>query len=537
MGFVGLGKREAVVQEPSGAVRSVWAGSMPGTAWLEKDQTIVVCLALTACFIHFLFNNGYGYFRDELYYAACGQHLAWGYVDQAPLIAVIARLTRAMFGDSLRALRFFPALASGAKIFLTGWIVHELGGRRYAQILAGTAVLVCPIYLTMDNFLSMNAFEPVFWMLCAAISLRIVRTGERRLWLLFGLVAGFGILNKHSTLIFGFAFFLSLLVTRQRRLLRDPWIWTGALIAFAIFLPNLIWEYNNHWPTLEILRNVDRIKNEHVSWLEFIMQQAFLVHPLGAPICLAGLWYFLGSREGGAYHFLGWTYVFLLLEMLILRGRIYYLAPIYPMLFAAGAVVIESWIGDLGRNWIKAAILVPLLLGGLVAAPLALPILPLDAAVAYANFWDVKKVRVEKEPSGKLPQLYADMIGWQQQVQVVAGVFSSLSEKDQSKVAILASNFGEAGAVDYFGAAYGLPHAISGHNNYFLWGPQEYTGEVVIAVGLPMKALTSLFGRIELAATINNEYAIPEENNLPVYICRQPKMTFREAWPRLKFYG
>lgn len=537
MGFTGLGKRATVVQEQSGAVRPVWAGSLVRGAWLEKDQTIVVCFALTACLIHFLFNGGYGFFRDELYYAACGQHLAWGYIDQAPLIAVMARLTRALFGDSLRALRFFPALASGAKIFLAGWIVHELGGRRYAQVLAGTAMLVCPIYLTMDNFLSMNAFEPVFWMLCAVISLRIVRTGQTRLWLLFGLVAGIGILNKHSMLMFGFAFFLALLATRQRHLLRDRWIWTGALIAFAIFLPNLLWEYTNHWPTLEILRNVDRIKNEHVTWVEFIVQQAFLVHPLGAPICLAGLWYFLGSREGGAYRYLGWTYVFLLLQFLILRGRIYYLAPAYPMLFAAGGVVIERWIGNLGRNWIKAAILAPLVLGGMVAAPLALPILPLDAAVSYANFWDVKDVRVEKEPSGKLPQLYADMMGWQQQVQVVAGVFGSLPAQDQSKAAILAGNFGEAGAVDYFGAAYGLPHAISGHNNYYLWGPQEYTGEVVIAVGIPMETLTPLFGRIELAATIGNEYAVPNENNLPVYICRQPKMTLQQAWPRLKFYG
>jgi len=234
---------------------------------------------------------------------------------------------------------------------------------------------------------------------------------------------------------------------------------------------------------------------------------------------------------------LGWTYLFLLLELLILRGRIYYLAPIYPMLFAAGAVAVESWIGFTGRAWVKAAILAPLVLGGMVAAPLALPILPLEAAVAYANYWDVKSIRVEKEPSGKLPQLFADMMGWQQQAQVVAAVFHALPAGDQTKVAILAANFGQAGAIDYFGPALGLPHAISGHNNYYLWGPQDYTGEVVIVVGLPMDALTPLFGDIQRVATIDNQYAIPEENDLPVYVCRHPKMTLREAWPRLKFYG
>jgi len=531
MDFLHLERREAVVQEETGALESVRAVSLDRGRWLETDEAVTVLFAVAACLVHLLWNGRYGYFRDELYYAACGQHLAWGYVDHAPLIALIARLSRWLFGDSLHALRFFPALSSGAKILIAGWIVRELGGRRYAQILAATAMLVCPIYLAMDNFLSMNAFEPVFWMLCVAIALRIIRTGNGRLWLLFGLMAGIGILNKHSMLFFGLAFFLSLIVTRQRMLLRTPWIWLGAFIAFLIFLPNLLWEAGNHWPTIEILRNVDRIKNAHVTWLEFIAQQAFLVHPLAAPICIAGLWFFLRSRQGEEFRFLGWTYLFLLGEFLIFRGRIYYLAPIYPMLFAAGAVAIEAWIGNFGRNWIKAAVLAPLVVGGLVAAPLALPILPLDTAADYANFWDVDRVQVEKEPSGKLPQMYADMMGWPQQAEVVAGVFHSLSPDDQSRVAILAKNYGQAGAIDYFGPSLGLPHAISGHNNYYLWGPRQYTGEVVIAVGIPLEDLKPLFGQIELAATINYEYAIPEENNLPVYICRKPKMTLQQARP------
>jgi 4-amino-4-deoxy-L-arabinose transferase-like glycosyltransferase len=563
-------KPGTLVREQPGALESSRAGGSVWSLWLEKDLTVAVCFALAACVIHFLFNGGYGYFRDELYYAACGQHLAWGYVDHAPLVAVIARLSRTLFGDSLRALRFFPALSSGAKILLTGWIVRELGGRRFAQVLAGTAMLLCPIYLTMDNFLSMNAFEPVLWMLCVAIALRIIRTGQQWLWLLFGLVAGIGILNKHSTLLFGFGFFIALLVTRQRRLLQNAWIWTGALIALALFLPNLLWEIENHWPTPEILRNVDQYKNAHVSWLGFIGQQALLIHPLATPMCLAGLWYFLGSREGREYRFLGWTYLFILLQLLIFRGRIYYLAPAYPMFFAAGAVAIESWIeariraplvypesrsretlpvnrkesslnGSERRhsnwNWKKTVILAPLAVGGLVAAPLAIPILPLDAAAAYANFWDVNRVRVEIQPSGKLPQLFADMMGWQQQVDVVARVFHSLPSDDQPKAAILARNYGQAGAIEYFGPSHGLPRPISGHNNYYLWGPQHYTGEVVISVGIPIEKLRPLFNRIELAATIQNEYAIPEENNVPVYICREPKMTLQKAWPRLKFYG
>lgn len=537
MSLIPFMRREVLAREDAGALGVARADNWIHRMWIESDLAIAAGFAISACLIHVLLDGRYGYFRDELYYAACGQHLAWGYVDQAPLIALVARLSRALFGDSLYALRFFPALAAGAKILLTGWIVRELGGNRYAQLLAATAMLVCPIFLTMDSFLSMNAFEPLFWMLCAAISIRIVQTGNTRLWLLFGLVAGVGILNKHSMLLFGFAFLLSLLMTRERRQLREPRIWAGATIAFLIFLPNLIWEYQNHWPTIEILRNVDVAKNAHISWLAFIAQQAFLVHPLGAPICLAGLWYFLISREGKSFRFLGWTYLFLLAEMLILRGRIYYLAPIYPMLFAAGAVFIEARIASSGRNWIRQAVLAPLVMGGIVAAPLALPILPLDRIASYADFWDVNKVRVEVEPSGKLPQLFADMMGWPQQAEVVAGVFHSLPEQDQARVAILAKNYGQAGAIDYFGPAYGLPRAISGQNNYYLWGPRQYDGQVVIAVGMRLEDLQQIFGEIRQAATIGNEYAIPEENDLPVYICRQPKMTLKQAWPRLKFYG
>jgi hypothetical protein len=530
---------ETLLRPDSGIGTPLSVGESVSGLWLEKDRLIVFCFAAIACLIHLLFNGRYGYFRDELYYAACGQHLAWGYVDQTPLIAVIARLSRELFGDSLRALRFFPALSSGAKILITGWIVRELGGNRFAQVLAGTAMLLCPIYLTMDNFLSMNAFEPVLWMLCVAIALRIVRTGDQRLWLAFGLVAGIGILNKHSMLIFGFAFFLGLLATGHRRLLSGKWIWAGALIAFLFFLPNLLWEIRNHWPTIEILLNVDQYKNAHVSWLEFIGQQALLVHPLGAPICVAGLWYFLGSRKGEPYRFLGWTYAFLLLEFLVLRGRIYYLAPVYPMLFAAGSVTIESAIDARAslRAWVHPPILTMLVVGGLIAAPLAIPVLPLDTAADYANFWNVDRVRVEVEPSGKLPQLFADMMGWQQQVDVVAGVFRSLPVGDQPKAAILTGNYGQAGAIDYFGSVYGLPNAISGHNNYYLWGPRQYTGEVVISYGIPIEKLRTLFGDIQQVATIRSEYAIPEENNLPVYICREPKMTLQKAWPLLKFYG
>jgi len=495
---------------------------------------LVTAFAAAAFGLHLLTASRYGYFRDELYYAACGQHLAWGYVDHAPLIAAIYWFTRRLFGDSLVSLRLLPALSAAGKVVLTSWMVRELGGRRFAQCLAAVIVFFCPIFLTMDSFLSMNSFEPLFWMGCVAVAMYIVKGGSPRLWLLFGLIAGVGILNKHSTLFFGLAFFVSLLITSGTRYLKNIWIWLGAAIAFVIFLPNLLWEIRYHFPTIEVLQNAARLKNAPVSWYGFLAEQALLVHPLAFPVVLAGLWFFFRSKAGRSYRFLGWTYVFVLLLMLVLKGRIYYVAPIYPMLFAAGAVWVESKVERSQWQWLQQAILIPLTVGGIVAAPLALPILPVDAAARYSNFWDI---RVENYDSGRLPQFYADMFGWQNQAKVVASVYKNLPAEDRGRCTILAANYGEAGAIDYFGGKYGLPRAISPHNNYYLWGPRNGPADVVIAVGMDLHKLRLLFGDVQQASMIIEPYAIPEESNLPVYVCRNPRVPLSQAWPWLKFFG
>ena len=523
--------------EPSPLDPSIVQEIVETTTWSAGYAALVSTFAAAALLVHLLTANRYGYFRDELYYAACGQHLAWGYVDHAPLIALICWFARRLLGDSLYALRFFPALSAAAKVLLTAWIVREFGGRRFAHLLAAMVVLFCPIYLTMDSFLSMNSFEPLFWMGCVAVALRIANGGSPRLWVLFGAIAGVGILNKHSTLFFGLAFFLALLITSRARCLRNPWIWFGALVAFVIFLPNLLWEIGHQFPTIEVLRNAARFKNAPVSWYGFLAEQALLVHPLAFPVVLAGLWFSFANKEGRAYRFLGWSYVLVLLQMLILKGRIYYVAPIYPMLFAAGAVWIERCIEERGWEWARQAILIPLAFGGMVAAPLALPILPVGAAAAYSNFWDIHKVRVESYDSGPLPQFFADMFGWPNQVRIVASVYRSLPAEDRARCSILAANYGEAGAIDYFGPSYGLPRAISPHNNYYLWGPGNSSNDVVIAVGMDLHKLHLLFGEVQKAAAIDDPYAVPDENNLPVYISRNPRIPLSQAWPWLKFFG
>jgi 4-amino-4-deoxy-L-arabinose transferase-like glycosyltransferase len=346
----------------------------------------VYALAVGAVALHVGFSGRFGFFRDELYYAACGQRLAWGYVDHAPLAPFLARLSRSLLGDSLLALRFLPALAASAQVLLGAWLARELKGGKYAQFLAAFCVLIAPIYLTFDNFFSMNAFEPVFWMTCAAIVLRILNGGDPKLWLLFGLSAGIGILNKHSMLFFGSGIAVGLLATSARKHFRQPWIWLGAGIALLCFLPNLLWEIHNGWPTLALFHAVMGTKYVIVSPWEYIWQQTLLTHPLVAPIWIAGLWFLLRDRLGKKYAVLAWAYFTVLAEMLILHGKIYYLAPAYIMLLASGAVWIELRLVPRLGAWLRPAIPVPLLIGAVIAAPLAMPILPVEAAIRYTRF-------------------------------------------------------------------------------------------------------------------------------------------------------
>jgi hypothetical protein len=504
-------------------------------AMLSGMSPWVYALAASATLLHFLFNCRYGFFRDELYYAACGEHLAWGYVDHAPLVALVSRVTRSVLGDSLFALRFFPALAGAAKVFLGGWIAREIGGGKFAQFLAAVTVLLAPIYLAFDNFLSMNAFEPVFWMGCVAIVLRILNGGDRRLWLLCGAIAGMGILNKHSMLFFVSGIVAGLLLSSERRDLLNQWFWLGTGIAMLLVLPNLLWEIHHGWPTIALLRTVIGTKYCTVEPWDYIWQQSLLTHPFCAPIWLAGLWFFFADPRGKTYRVLGWAYLVVLAEMLTLHGKIYYMAPAYVMLLAAGCVWMEqqAWLGT--KQWHKPAIVTMLFAGGAIAAPLAMPILPVKSAIRYSNFWNVQAIRVENVPQDDLPQLFGDMFGWQEQVEAVGKVYQALPAEDRSGAAILAYNYGEASAIDYFGPRHGLPRATCGHNQYGFWGPDKRPTAVVVAIGFRKAELDKLFGDVLPTANVHSQYALPEERDLTIFVCRNPKLSLLASWPQLKY--
>ncbi|HJQ31818.1 MAG TPA: glycosyltransferase family 39 protein [Pyrinomonadaceae bacterium] len=503
---------------------------------------VALYLAAAKLVLHLLTNGQYGYFRDELYYLACGEHLDWGYVDQAPLIAVVARAERAVLGDSLFAIRFLPALSGAALVFVTGLLARELGGGRFAVVLACVCVIVAPAFLALHTILTMNAFEPLFWTAGAYFVARALKTGDGRYWLWFGLVMGLGLENKHSTLVFGFAVVVGLLLTTARKFFLSKWLWIGGAVAFLIFLPNLLWQISHGWPTVEVLRNADKNQNLPISPLDFFKGQLLLTHPLTFPVWAAGLCFYLFTRAGRNFRALGWAYVVMFVLMIVLRAKVYYLLPVYPVLFAPGGVWFESLFARLAERrslWrlLRPASVALLVLGGAVTAPLALPVLPVETFIRYQRALGLEAPRTEKLRLAELPQHYADMFGWEEMTRAVASVYNSLPPDERGRCAVFARNYGEAGAIDFFGARYGLPKAIGKHQNYFLWGPRDYTGECVITVGERETDVRKSFDEVELAATITHPYAIPHENNLPVYVCRKPKRPLKEIWPEVKCYS
>ena len=328
---------------------------------LEKRRvftasSLVFCITACKFLVHLYAGRHYGYFVDELYYLACSRHLDWGYVDQPPLIAVITWLARSLLGDSLPAIRFFPAVAGAAEVALTALIARELGGKRFAQGLAALAALVAPGILAADSLLTMNAFEPLFWMGCAYLLIRIIKTGDSKLWIWFGILSGFGLENKYSILIFGAGIVLGLVLTEQRRRLASPWILLGGVLAFLIFLPNLLWNIHRHFPFLEAHANIQRSgRDVPLGPLAFFAQEILTLLPLNLPIWLAGLWFCFFSKPGRPFRALGWAWLFTAGVIVTLSPRIYYLYPAFPILFAGGSVMWEAWLEQPRYQWLKFA--------------------------------------------------------------------------------------------------------------------------------------------------------------------------------------
>jgi dolichyl-phosphate-mannose-protein mannosyltransferase len=520
-------------------------------SYLANGMLIVIAIALGKFLFHCYFNNRYGYFRDEFNYMDCGDHLAWGYVDQPPLIPLLIHVCRAVLGDSLRSIRFIPAVASSLLVVQAAILAREFGGRRFALLLSAITIAIAPQYLSNGSLLGTNCLEPNLWMACAYFAILAIKRNDPRYWLWFGVVAGLGLLEKYSIAVFGVGMVVGLLLTAQRRVFLNPWIWLGGLAAFLIFLPNLLWNIHNHWPFVELMHNIRADGRDVVLPLpQYFFQQTLLVHPFTAPIWITGLIAFFFSPRLKPYRALGWCYLACFTVFFVLHGKNYYLAPVYPMLLAAGAVMIESAInggriegretaslktGRSLRAWLKPVIVIVLLASGAHLAPVVVPVLSPDKFIAYMKYLPMKlPVMEHSHARAVLPQWYADQFGWEEIVDETAKAYNQLSPAARSGCGIFAQDYGQAGAIDFLGRRYGLPPALSGHQTYFLWGPRGYSGNCLVVLDDNQERLEELFEHVEYVGTsTDHPYAL--ERQIPVYVCRGAKFgTLEKVWPQLK---
>jgi hypothetical protein len=499
-------------------------------------MALIWAVALADLLFHIYFNNRYGYFRDEFDYMACGNHLAWGYVDQPPLIPFLIRVCRAVFGDSLRSIRVIPALASSLLIVQTAVLARELGGKRFALLLSAVTILIAPQYLSNGSLLTTNCLEPNLWMGCAYFAILAIKRSDPRYWLWFGVIAGVGLEEKYTIALFAFGVVTGLLITEHRSVFLNKWIWLGAAGAFLVFLPNLLWNIHYHWPFLQLMHN---IRAEHRDVVlgpgEYFVQQTILVHPLAAPIWIAGLAALFFSARLRPYRFLGWTYVVCYAVLFGLHGKNYYLAPAYPMLLAAGAVVIESALDRPIGAWLKPTIVVILLAAGAYLAPVTVPVFSPDHFLAYTKHLPFKLPVMEyQHRRAALPQWYADQFGWNEIVAETAQAWNQLAPEEHSHCAVFAQDYGQAGAIDFLGRRYGLPPALSGHQTYFLWGPHRFSGNCMIVLDDRPDRLSQFFEHVQYVGTsADNPYAL--EKRIDVFICRGSKFgTLAQVWPQLK---
>ncbi len=507
---------------------------------------IEVLLAILTSLLHAATAWRYGYFRDELYFIACSKHLAWGYVDQPPLVALAAWLSQPAAYE-LVALRCLPILAAGCTVFLAAAMAHELGGGKFARGLAGTATMLTPAYLLLGNTLTTTSFEPLSWTLVIYAAIRAVSTASRRRndernWIALGLAIAFGAYGKYSIGLLLAALVVGILLTPGRRVLRWGWL-LAAGIALVLLAPNLWWQTVHGWPIVEVVRGdmthrptlANGVALEYrslaVNARAFALEQLLYTNPAAAPVWLIGLaapFYVRWLRD---LRFVTVAYVIVFLASAALAAKGYYIVGIYASLFAIGAVAVER----MGLR-VGAVIFAALVIVGLTAMPLSLPVLPIATLVSYTKA--LKLTGQDGAPAHLMQPVFAEEFGWERLARDVSNVYHSLPRSVRAQTALYADTYGDAGALDFFGPRYGLPPAISSQNNYYLWGTRGYDGRTILAVGASrIDILRRYYRSVVLVATSTEPYKWIVEGPAPIYLCRDPVAPLWQIWPHLRWYG
>ena len=497
---------------------------------------IPLVAALAAFALHLAGNPHYGFFRDELYFIICGQHPQFGYVDQPPVAPLLAAASQ-LFGHSLVLLRAVPAFFAGAGIYVTCLLVLEFGGGAFAEILAALAVFFPPVLMNFGMKVSPDMVGLWLWPLMALWIVRLTKGADPRWWVAIGAILGISIQSKYSVLFFAVSLLVGLLLTPERRILLSRWFLLGGVVAGLIALPNFLWQAHYGYPMLELLRNVQQGKNVILGPLEYVVQEFLITGIFLSVVWVIGLGWLL-SR--GRLRFLGYAFPILIALMIVFHGKHYYPADAYPYLMAAGGVAIEGW--TRGSRMVRAAVMAAVLFFGIAFVPLAMPVLSEQQFVSYRG-WLGRVLHVSQETTatehqkqGALPGDWADMHGWPELAAQVAQVYQSLPPADRAQAVIAAQNYGEAAAIEFFGERYGLPPVISGHNSYYLWGPGNRSGNVLICVGGNCDKVAEVFTSAERVATFTAPWIQPYEDGIPIMVCRGIKEPLAAAWPRAKLY-
>jgi hypothetical protein len=483
--------------------------------------------------------GAYRYFIDEFYYLACANHLAPGYVDHPPLSVCLLWLVRTSIGDSLPALRVVPALAGAAAVGLVGLIARRLGAGWQGQALAAGTAMIATVYQVMFSYYSMNALSILLWTACFLVLVEIEKRNEPRLWLLFGVLMGLGLENKHTFVLLPLALVAGLLLTKGRRHLAGRWFWAGIAVSAAILLPNVLWQASHGWPSIEFYRNADAYKNIPTPPITALAYQLLVMNPGAMPVWIGGIFFFLLSKRGEQLRHLGWVYLILLgLMMLGGKSRPDRIAESYAVLLAGGGALLAGLWERASLSWLRWALPAVLVLSGVAMVPLGITILPPEMEARYSSRLGVVP-QIERGAGKKtnLPQWMADRLGWEQLTDDVAAVVNELTPAELSTAIVLAPSYGQAGALELLGRGRGLPPVYATQNSYFHWGPPADSVTTAIILGpFPADAVDEFFREATIARVHSYEWGTPWRSKVPVWIARGPRFAWREIWPLLRHY-
>lgn len=496
----------------------------------KTDNLTLLFMALVAVIFHIALNGQYGFHRDELDFIMNARRLDWGYVSYPPITPFFARIGLEIFGESLRGLRVLPAIAQGAAMILAGLMARDMGGKRSAQILAAFTVFIAPMSLFGGTVIMYFAFDYLWWVLVAFFMVRLLATDDPRYWLGIGAGIGLGMMTKYTMAFFVVGLIVAVLVTPARKYLRTKWLYLGAALALLIFLPNLIWQIQRDFISLEYLASIHA---RDVSWgrgNDFLPEQLFLTtNPFSIPLWTVGLSLCLFSASMKRFRTLGWMFLVTFVLFLINQGRGYYTGPAYVMLMAAGCVWFESWFERLGgkkRQLGYGVLWTMQVLGGLIGVILMKPI-----GAINSTLWDFRS-----DVSG---DLFVEMVGWEDLTRQVAEIYQAIPESEKPRTVILAGNYGEAGAIDLYGDEYGLPRMITGTNSMWYRGYGNPEPQTVIVVGFEGDYARHFFKLCEYSGTVTNSYNVQNEEttfHTGLYICREPRRPWSEMWQEMQWF-